>query len=120
MAYIRVIPRDLFNEANLLKCYGQIYLNLERVRADAELVEDDSLSSGKPFHITQDVDGNLTITNVFLRVRGVRMPLRRPLNSREPWPLVMLYEHPAGDEDELPVFNGDGSFSDEMLAFLKG
>ncbi len=27
--YARVIPRDLFNEANLLKCFGNLYLRLE-------------------------------------------------------------------------------------------
>ena len=26
MAYTREIPRDLFNEANLLKCYGRLAL----------------------------------------------------------------------------------------------
>jgi len=31
MSYTRVIPRDLFNEANLLKCYGQIYIEVERM-----------------------------------------------------------------------------------------
>lgn len=120
MAYIRVIPRDLFNEANLLKCYGQIYLNLERIRADAELVEDETLEAGAPFRVSQDLDGNLTVLNVFLRVRGVRVPLRRPLNARAPYPLYMRYQNADGDEDELPVFNDDGTFSDEMLKFLKG
>ena len=31
MSYPRVIPRDLFNEASLLKCYGQVYLKLEEL-----------------------------------------------------------------------------------------
>lgn len=119
--YRRVIPRDLFNEGNLLKCYGQIYLNLERMRADcdAELVEDGSLEDGQPFHVTQDLDGNLTVLNVYLRVRGVRMPLRRPLNARSPYPLHMLYQNAEGDEDEIAVFEDDGKFTAEMLAFLQ-
>lgn len=116
MSYIRVIPRDLFNEANLLKCYGQIYLNLEKLRCDADLNEG-WMHEGEPFHIEQDLDGNLTILNVYLRVRGVRMPLRRPLNARSPYPLYMQYDN-DGDEDEMPVFNDDGTFSDEMREFL--
>ena len=119
MSYIRVIPRDLFNEGNLLKCYGQIYINLERMRADAELVEDGSLENGQPFRIVQDLDGNLTVLNVYLRVRGARMPLRRPLNARSPYPLYMLYQNADGDEDELAVFEDDGKFSADMLEFLK-
>lgn len=116
--YLRVIPRDLFNEGNLLKCYGQIYLNLERLNVDAQLLDDGSLDDGSPFRITQDLDGNLTVLNVYLRVRGTRMPLRRPLNARSPYPLYMGFER-YGEEDELAVFNDDGTFSKEMLDFLK-
>ncbi len=52
MAYLRVIPRDLFNEGNLLKCLGRIYINLESLPGiSAELVE-----TGGPFHIEQNED----------------------------------------------------------------
>lgn len=30
MTYLRVIPRDLFNEAKLLKCLGKLYLEAEK------------------------------------------------------------------------------------------
>ncbi len=32
MTYKRVIPRDLFNEANLLKCYGALWIALDNAR----------------------------------------------------------------------------------------
>jgi hypothetical protein len=35
MGYTRVIPRDLFNEANLLKCIGGLYIALEHVESRA-------------------------------------------------------------------------------------
>lgn len=120
MSYVRVIPRDLFNEASLLKCHGQIYLNLERMNVDAELVNDGSLDTGAPFRVSQDLDGNLMVLNVYLRVRGTRMPLRRPLNARSPYPLYMGYQNAEGDEDEITVFEDDGTFTAEMVAFLKG
>lgn len=113
MSYLRVIPRDLFNESNLLKCYGQIYLNLERVRADAHL---DGGYDASPFEVLQNEDGETWLGNIALIVRGYELTLRRPLNSRESWP---LWAYP--DEDtEIPVFNADGSFTVEMLAFLVG
>lgn len=118
MSYNRVIPRDLFNEANLLKCHGQIYLNLERLNVQAELVDDGSLHNGSHFRVHQDDDGNLELLNVYLLAHGRRWHVRRPLNARRPFP---LYLQPADDDDsdEIDVFNDDGSFTAEMLAFLK-
>lgn len=112
MSYARVIPRDFFNEANLLKCYGQIFICLETVDVpDVELVHD-----GEPFIVEQDLgSGGTTIANVMLKVRGEPCLLHRPLNSREPWPLYLTTDN----EDELAVFSDDGSFSPEMLDFLR-
>ena len=114
MSYTRVIPRDLFNEANLLKCYGQIYIALETAMApDAELVDGDTEEG---FHITQDENGGLTITNVNLVVRGQVQRLSRPLNSREAFPLYLETD----DGDEIEVFSAGGQFTPEMLVFLRG
>lgn len=112
MSYTRVIPRDLFNESSLLKCYGRIYINLEFANShDAELLHD-----GSAFEVEQDDDsGAISITNVSLRVRGAAYALYRPLNSRETWPLYLL-----NGDTEIEVFNGDGSFSADMLVFLRG
>ena len=113
MSYVRVIPRDLFNEANLLKCYGKIYINLEIANiAGVELEHD-----GEPFDVRQDESsGAIYVSNVHLMVRGEPCELRRPLNSREPWPLVLIDER----ENEIPVFNEEGGFSPEMVEFLRG
>ena len=111
MSYRRVIPRDLFNEANLLKCYGQIYLNLERVHGvNAELIND-----GEAFAVVQDESsGSLTLENVRLLINGEEQKLHRPLNTREPWSLYLT----DPDDEEISVFGEDGSFSADMLAKL--
>lgn len=113
MTYRRVIPRDLFNEGNLLKCYGRLYLELEKLGLQDYLVHraDDDV-----FRVRQnEADGSLTLQNVILVVRGHQITLRRPLNSRSPYPLWATINE---DADELQVFNGDGSLTDEMREFL--
>lgn len=99
MTYKRVIPRDLFNEANLLKCYGQLALALEPYQI--ELKHD-----GGPFEVLQDSsDGSLTLwPSVSLIVGDSNVRLYRPLNSRDPWPLYAEGE----DGTEWPVFDDDG------------
>lgn len=111
MSYPRVIPRDLFNEANLLKCLGQLYLLLER-RRDVALDHD-----GGAFHVTQDdSDGSLTVTNVTM-VNPARQKLGtlvRPLNSRDPWPLYL-----DTVSDRISVLTAAGDLADDFLQFLR-
>ncbi|MBC8737144.1 hypothetical protein F6X40_10025 [Paraburkholderia sp. UCT31] len=111
MSYNRVIPRDLFNEASLLKCYGRIYINLETAeQPDAEFEHD-----GAPFDVQQDLgSGGLTVANIKFKVRGKFYRLYRPLNSRDAWPLYLVDEN----DEEIEVFAEDGSFSQEMTDFL--
>ena len=113
MSYLRVIPRDLFNEGNLLKCYGQLYLNLEKLRLE-ECLEHHAETD--QFRIRQnEADGSLSIGNVILIVRGQQVHLSRPLNARTAYPLWAS----TGDHD-YKVFNDDGTFTDEMRDFLLG
>jgi hypothetical protein len=113
MSYLRVIPRDLFNEASLLKCYGRIYINLETANVPGVELEHDH----EAFDVQQDpADGSIYVANVKLVVRGKVCRLRRPINSREAWPLYLV-----DDEDgDMEVFNEDGMFTQEMLDFLHG
>lgn len=110
MTYHRVIPRDLFNEANLLKCYGQLWLELERRGNEAT----ELLNDGDAFDIVQDSDGNLTITNIEFFINEEPMALHRPLNSKEPWPLYLTTEQ----DEIIAVFTDRGLFTQEMLALL--
>lgn len=111
MSYIRVIPRDLFNEANLLKCMGRTYINLET----ANLPHVELHHDGEAFDIVQsEDDGSLSVANVLLRVRESYYSLSRPLNSREAWPLYLTTAN-----DVLSVFDDAGNFTDELIEFLR-
>jgi hypothetical protein len=113
MPYKRVIPRDLFNEANLLKCCGRIYINLET----ANLPHVELEHNGAAFDVQQDFgSGDIYVANIRLMVSGKGYRLCRPMNSREAWPLYVLAE----DDEQIEVFTDDGSFSAEMIDFLQG
>jgi hypothetical protein len=108
--YARVIPRDLFNEANLLKCLGKLWIETEKYRS-VRWVHD-----GVPFEIQQDPsDGAISVRNLMFYVGNVSYRLWRPLNSRERWPLFLE----IGWGRELEVFKEDGSLSDEMRQLIE-
>lgn len=111
MSYLRVIPRDLFNEANLLKCFGRLYINLETANLPGVGLEHDH----EAFNIDQDENsGAIFLTNVTLLVNGHEIRLECPMNSRSPWPLQII----GKDDEVIEVFNADGSFSVEANQFL--
>ena len=116
MTYRRVIPRDLFNEGSLLKCYGRLYIVMEQLAdCDATFSEEDVDS----FEIVQrDDDGAIFINNLILLTPSNAYRLTRPLNSRQPWP---LYAEPVDsrDFDPVAVFDDFGNITEAMRALLK-
>lgn len=116
MPYTRVIPRDLFNEANLLKCLGKLVIALEdNYRLEDAHLEDAHLEDfGQAFSIDQNPeDGSIFVENLPFMVKQVQYNLYRPLNSREDWPLYV-----ATGEDDIPVFDNFGGLSPEFKGFL--
>lgn len=111
-SYMRVIPRDLFNEASLLKCIGHLYIAIDGLEGVA-LVHD----GGEVFFDVRQnpSDGSIFVSNIQLVVRGHIYRLSRPLNSRQPWPLYV----DVADET-LEVFDVVGHLSEDMDDFLKG
>lgn len=111
--YERVIPRDLFNEANLLKCLGTLYIRLEMLNIpNVELYHD-----GKAFDVIQSEDsGSLHLRNVQLIVNDHEAFLWRPLNSRGAWPLYLTTE----EEEEIEVFDEEGALSAKMVKYIAG
>ncbi len=107
MAYVRVIPRDLFNEADLLKCLGRVWILLDKMHHhDAHFDDGD----GDPFMITQDEsDGSISVSSLPFHINGNRWCLRRPLNARAPWPL-----YANRHDDEVAVFTEDGVFTGDF------
>lgn len=119
MSYMRVIPRDLFNEANLLKCYGQLWLKLEPYfNSGIKLIfVDEAIPWHAPFDIQQDPsNGSLTIKNIILTIHGKTFELERPLNSRDPWP---LYANDYKNHESFKVFTEDGHLNPEFLEVIR-
>jgi len=116
LVYTRVIPRDLFNEANLLKCLGLLaLLHLERLTPEGLEIDNDGL----PVDVEMDPsDGSLRGRNVRCAITklGAReiegrdqVDLFRPLNSREPFPLWARF-----DDADVPVFDDGGDLTAEF------
>lgn len=100
--YERVLPRDAFNESNLLKCIGKLTLIIHNQAAPQWTFEHD----GKPFDIQQDQsDGSLYVANITFRWHGKPVRVYRPLNAREPWPLVA---EPDKNGEPFIVFTDHG------------
>ena len=112
MSYQRVIPRDLFNEADLLKCLGKFYLMTE-YHTTARI-----LHSGHAFNIVQNSsDGSIYCDNICVIIGSRTYDHFRPLNSREPWPLwLRLRADP--DAEDFRAFDDQGNLSDEMKGLL--
>jgi hypothetical protein len=119
--YNRVMPRDLFNEAKLLKCLGRLLvLHVDERLSDECIIE--HVNQGDGFVIGQDSsDGSISCTNVRMwhvmplpdnkRVRS-RIYLYTPVNSQEPYPLI--FSIGGFDAEELPVFDDEGNMSPEF------
>lgn len=119
--YARVIPRDLFNEGDLLNCLGRLWIKLDENRDHRA-----RLTAGGPdgivnsFTIEQDpADGSISCPCVMLWWPTVepmffRPHLFRPLNARDKWPLWLRY----GDQDDIRVFDLDGELSPEFWLLI--
>lgn len=115
MSYIRILPRDLFNEADLLKCYARLWIELDSRRGHKAAFTEEAVPA---FDIVQIYDsGALTIVNLELTVASQSYQLSRPLNARTPWPLY-LSAWEDDDFEEIRVFDENGDLSAEMRKFI--
>lgn len=116
MSYTRVIPRDLFNEANLLKCMAALWIALDSRGGHAARISNDDQSVDDGFAIEMDPsDGSISVTNVSFTIGGEDYRLWRPLNARSAWPLYVNH----GDES-IRVFTESGDLSEEFWALISG
>lgn len=110
MGYIRVLPRDLFNESDLLKCLGRLWIVTENGNHSAKFETEDC----EVFDIQQnDDDGSIYVANVSFTVNGDECQIFRPLNSRRKW---SVYCHTI--DDDIQIFTESGDLTDEMRAFI--
>lgn len=115
--YQRVLPRDAFNEGNLLTNIGRLWILLSEYPEHTARIEEEDVDF---FNIQiNDATGGLTVSNLTFTIGGVRHYLERPLNSREKWPL-MVYEKDGDDDFEsVEIFDEDGDFTSEMLELIE-
>ncbi len=105
MTYHRVIPRDLFNEAKLLKCLGALWIENERLGI-LKFSE-----TGARFEIEQDnSDGSLYLSNYSAWLNGEPLHLSTPLNCKLAYPLLLTRKDKA-----IFVFDDNGKLSTEFI-----
>lgn len=108
--YTRIIPRDMFNEAKLLKCMGVVALKiLDRMLPEGVTIHIEE--SGQPFDIVQLSDGELTIINYPVLVNGLEMVFKTAYNSKDNYPLYFEY----GDYEQERVLDERGEFTSEFI-----
>lgn len=111
---MRVIPRDFFNEAKLLKCMGQLSLKI----LDCQLPDGIDIhieDSGELFLIHQsEDDGSLYISNYQVGINGIRVRMKTKYNSKDNYPLYC-----ESYWDEILVFDEQGNFSQEFIEHFK-
>lgn len=110
MSYLRVIPRDFFNEAKLLKCLGALQLHILDHVTSVQVEYD-----GEAFNVVQNPnDGSISVANYYLYLKGHSIYLYCPLNSRDNWPLQMIYR-----DEEYTVFDSTGKLYPTIRELLK-
>jgi len=116
--YERVIPRDLFNEAKLLKCLGQLSLKIhDGVVWPIQLVH----NKNEGFAIAQHAySGDIYCANVSLnhkRGKSVKeIPLYSGLNSHLRYPLI--FDIDFGEKEGF-VFNDAGEFTGDFIDLME-
>jgi hypothetical protein len=113
MTYARVIPRDLFNEGDLLNCLGRLWIKLDERRDHAARLI--FYGAGRrAFEVDQDQsDGSIYVENVLLIVGEFQRPMFRPLNARDKWPLWARF-----DDEDVRVFDEAGELSTDFWVLI--
>jgi hypothetical protein len=112
MSYIRVIPRDLFNESKLLKCLGRLALQIHERAAPDGLAVYHNCEESDGFKIQQDKsDGGLFVANLVFTLPGKGVLTFKTLySSKLAYPLIE-------EQEGVFVFDDSGYFSSEFLDF---
>ena len=112
MSYYRVIPRDLFNEAKLLKCLGRIALLVHDEQQPGGIMIG---YDGMGFNVHQDEsDGGLFCSNFRVSIHGHYVHLSTQYNSKANYPLWCAYE-----DDDVRVFDEDGNWDPEFVEMVQ-
>lgn len=111
MSYPRVIPRDLFNEAKLLKCMGRVALLVHDGMYPGKISIDYDTDG---FEIGQNPDdGSLTVTNMHILINDRIVHFFTLYNSRDNYPLWAM-----GEDEDYPVFTEAGEWHPDFIEFV--
>lgn len=110
--YDRVLPRDLFNEAKLLKCIGQLCLKIHDGGSLGVTFDDNNIGS---FDIVLLDDGHLYIRNInFYKNGNIPLLFKTTYNSKRNYPLLLDY-----NDVEYEVFDESGNYTYEYITFIE-
>lgn len=129
MSYERVLPRDAYNEANLLKCVARVCQWISDEFIPDMHFEHQTFCENREletpgFEIGSDGSGEIFVMNLRFYLFGKKIEFWIPQNTRHPWPLkfhlVEDDDEPLGYDNDGDVFNEEGEMSDEFREFIKG
>lgn len=109
--YTRVIPRDFFNEAKLLKCMGLLSLKVLDGQIPCEISIEES---GDPFNIQLSDEGSLYVCNYVILVKGYDLRFKTTYNSKSNYPFYCEYDY-----TDYQVFDESGNWHSEFIEFIK-
>lgn len=104
--YHRVYPRDLFNESQLLKCLGRLFIEAE-VNEHLTVV----LDAQRPIILLDLMSGGIAVQDLFITYKGEKYQHLRPVNSRVNYDLELI----SPDYKLFKAFNQSGEFVFESL-----
>ena len=108
--YLRILPRDLFNESKLLKCMARVSLLILDHKAPDWLTMQDEIEF---FDIRQDpIDGDIYIKNLPVYIHGDRYLFYTLMNNKSPYPLIVTHNDTG---EIIEVLDDDGNFSKTFL-----
>lgn len=114
--YERVIPRDFFNEAKLLKCMGHLSLLVhDRMLPEGIniVIKEPSVADGFKIYL-QDA-GYLVLINYATRINGHSVIFKTQYNSKSPYPFFVE----VAEGEEYEVFDENGNFTADFIEFSK-
>ena len=112
--FYRVIPRDLFNEAKLLKSLGRLCLLIHEGLADPLEVDLEDPETGFQVELSPTY-GTLFVSNLHIWPRHATASFFTHYNDKAPWPLWVTVS--VDDrETTVEVFTEDGELTQEFRA----
>lgn len=109
--YTRVIPRDFFNEAKLLKCMGLLALKILDGLTPCEISIEEN---GESFNIELSDEGSLFISNYNVIVKNTVCHFKTTYNAKGNYPFYCEYDY-----TDYLVFDENGDWHPNFIEFIK-